>query len=279
MPWAPSQSWSTMRPSPRPGGRRCPAPSRAPKPRQGRPARRCQTRLAGVRQHAAGRLPAALRHRGVRGLRADAAGVPGHDRRGRRLDHQHHLGGIAAARRRALPRPQRRSAARLRRIQGGARASHPVRRVRSRRPQHRGERAVAVETDPHAGPVVLRPRVRRHRLRRRSSPRRRCGWRWWTRARSPGARSVIARCSTAASGRSHWPSCRGGSGLPTVDKAPPTCQYEKSRCRAGVPMMDKPTGRVVALIVLLIAVAAALRGYLPAQVHGPLRPRAATGRR
>jgi hypothetical protein len=42
---------------------------------------------------------------------------------------------------------------------------------------------------------------------------------------------------------------------------------------SGVPMpgIDKPTGRVVALIVLLIFVAAALRGYLPAQdraVHG-----------
>ena len=31
--------------------------------------------------------------------------------------------------------------------------------------------------------------------------------------------------------------------------------------------IDKPTGRVVALIVLLIVVAAALRGYLPAQDH------------
>ena len=37
-----------------------------------------------------------------------------------------------------------------------------------------------------------------------------------------------------------------------------------------MPGIDKPTGRVVALIVLLIAVAAALRGYLPAQVRGPL---------
>jgi hypothetical protein len=36
-----------------------------------------------------------------------------------------------------------------------------------------------------------------------------------------------------------------------------------------MPGIDKPTGRVVALIVLLIAVAAALRGYLPAQVRGP----------
>jgi hypothetical protein len=35
-------------------------------------------------------------------------------------------------------------------------------------------------------------------------------------------------------------------------------------------MMDKPTGRVVALIVLLIAAAAALRGYFPTEVHGPL---------
>src|SRR5689334_3367079 len=35
-------------------------------------------------------------------------------------------------------------------------------------------------------------------------------------------------------------------------------------------MMDKPTGRVVALIVLLIAAAAALRGYFTAHVHGPL---------
>ncbi|OBK44619.1 hypothetical protein A5655_13700 [Mycobacterium sp. 1081908.1] len=33
--------------------------------------------------------------------------------------------------------------------------------------------------------------------------------------------------------------------------------------------MDKPTGRVVALIVLLILVAAALRGYFPAQGHAP----------
>lgn len=32
-----------------------------------------------------------------------------------------------------------------------------------------------------------------------------------------------------------------------------------------MPGMDKPTGRVVALIVLLLVVAAALRGYLPAQ--------------
>ena len=37
-----------------------------------------------------------------------------------------------------------------------------------------------------------------------------------------------------------------------------------------MPGIDKPTGRVVALIVLLIAAAAALRGYLPAQVRGPL---------
>ena len=43
---------------------------------------------------------------------------------------------------------------------------------------------------------------------RRSSPRRRCGWRWWTQARLPGARSVIWRCSTAASGRSRWVSYR-----------------------------------------------------------------------
>jgi hypothetical protein len=37
-----------------------------------------------------------------------------------------------------------------------------------------------------------------------------------------------------------------------------------------MPGIDKPTGRVVALIVLLIAAAAALRGYLPAQARGPL---------
>src|SRR5947209_8983211 len=38
---------------------------------------------------------------------------------------------------------------------------------------------------------------------------------------------------------------------------------------SGVPMpgIDRPTGRVIALIVLLIVVAAALRGYLPAQDH------------
>jgi hypothetical protein len=35
-----------------------------------------------------------------------------------------------------------------------------------------------------------------------------------------------------------------------------------------MPGIDKPTGRVVALIVLLIVVAAALRGYLPAHQHG-----------
>jgi hypothetical protein len=34
-----------------------------------------------------------------------------------------------------------------------------------------------------------------------------------------------------------------------------------------MPGIDKPTGRVVALIVLMIFVAAALRGYLPAQDH------------
>lgn len=34
-----------------------------------------------------------------------------------------------------------------------------------------------------------------------------------------------------------------------------------------MPGMDKPTGRVVALIVLLLVVAAALRGYLPAPQH------------
>jgi hypothetical protein len=34
-----------------------------------------------------------------------------------------------------------------------------------------------------------------------------------------------------------------------------------------MPGIDKPTGRVIALIVLLIIVAAALRGYLPAQDH------------
>jgi hypothetical protein len=40
---------------------------------------------------------------------------------------------------------------------------------------------------------------------------------------------------------------------------------------SGVPMpgMDKPTGRVVALIVLLVLVAAALRGYLPASERSP----------
>ena len=34
-------------------------------------------------------------------------------------------------------------------------------------------------------------------------------------------------------------------------------------CCSGVPMCDKATGRVVAVLVLLIAIAAALRGYLP----------------
>jgi hypothetical protein len=46
---------------------------------------------------------------------------------------------------------------------------------------------------------------------------------------------------------------------------------KKANCRdrgrqvCQMPGIDKPTGRVVALIVLLITVAAALRGYLPAQ--------------
>jgi Domain of unknown function (DUF4129) len=41
---------------------------------------------------------------------------------------------------------------------------------------------------------------------------------------------------------------------------------------SGVPMpgIDKPTGRVVALIVLLITIGAALHGYLPAIGRGPL---------
>ncbi|WP_197281270.1 MULTISPECIES: DUF4129 domain-containing protein [unclassified Mycobacterium] len=38
-----------------------------------------------------------------------------------------------------------------------------------------------------------------------------------------------------------------------------------------MPGMDKPTGRVVALIVLLLVVSAALRGYLPAAHHAERR--------
>ena len=41
---------------------------------------------------------------------------------------------------------------------------------------------------------------------RTNSPGRQCSWRWWTPPWSPGARSVIVRYSTAASGRSPWPS-------------------------------------------------------------------------
>ena len=44
-----------------------------------------------------------------------------------------------------------------------------------------------------------------------------------------------------------------------------------------MPGMDKPTGRVVALIVLMIFVAAALRGYLPAQGRA-VRGEAGNGR-
>ena len=48
----------------------------------------------------------------------------------------------------------------------------------------------------------------------------------------------------------------------------------------GLPLMsDKPTGRVVAVIVLLILVAAALRGYFPGARPGvATRSRAAVGR-
>ena len=49
-----------------------------------------------------------------------------------------------------------------------------------------------------------------------------------------------------------------------------TCQDEVTECRdsgcnrsSGVAMVDKATGRVVAVMVLLIAIAASLRGYLP----------------
>ena len=117
-------------------------------------------------------------------------------------DHQHHFGGVPAARRRTLSGPCRRGAARLRRIQGGARASHCVRGVRSGRPQHRGECAVTVEADYDARPVLLRHRIRLTPPPRTNSPGRQCSWRWWTPAWSPGARSVIVRCSTAASARS-----------------------------------------------------------------------------
>ncbi|BBN49553.1 hypothetical protein MAHJHV58_35950 [Mycobacterium avium subsp. hominissuis] len=76
------------------------APGRPPAPsvrrRQTGVGRR-QTGLAGLRQHAAARLPAAFRHRRLRRLRADAEGVPRHDRGGRRSDHQHHLGRLPAA--------------------------------------------------------------------------------------------------------------------------------------------------------------------------------------
>ncbi|OBI09964.1 DUF4129 domain-containing protein [Mycobacterium scrofulaceum] len=44
-----------------------------------------------------------------------------------------------------------------------------------------------------------------------------------------------------------------------------------------MPGVDKATGRVVALIVLLLAVSAALRGYLPAPHHGPRGEAAGSG--
>lgn len=70
-----------------------------------------------------------------------------------------------------------------------------------------------------------------------------------------------------------------------------TCQYGASRCReaafkeaadkpvGGVPMpgLDKPTGRVVALVVLLLVVTAALRGYLPVP-HQAVRSEPGSGR-
>src|ERR1700753_2205 len=40
-------------------------------------------------------------------------------------------------------------------------------------------------------------------------------------------------------------------------------QQRQATGLSGVPMMDRATGRVVAVIVLLIAIAASLRGYLP----------------
>ena len=65
------------------------------------------------------------------------------------------------------PYPDRsaRSPARLRRLQVGAGAPDSVRGVRPCRPQHRGERAGAVQTDHDAGPVLLRPSFRRRQYR------------------------------------------------------------------------------------------------------------------
>ena len=78
------------------------APGRPPKPgaapKAAKPACRGeggQRRLAWLPLDSAGRLPPALRHRPVRRLRADAAGLPGHVRRRLRRDHQRHLGGLA----------------------------------------------------------------------------------------------------------------------------------------------------------------------------------------
>ena len=69
------------------------------------------------------------------------------------------------------------------------------------------------------------------------------------------------------------PACRAGrASLNCTDRWQSgrlTCQDGQKAATAagnrssGVPMMDKATGRVVAVIVLLIAIAASLRGYLP----------------
>src|SRR6201999_2367008 len=50
-------------------------------------------------------------------------------------------------------------------------------------------------------------------------------------------------------------------------------QQRQATGLSGVPMTDKATGRVVAVIALLIAIAASLRGYLPGvEQAGQRRP-------
>jgi 7-alpha-hydroxysteroid dehydrogenase len=100
------------------------APGRPPAPGAPTPqkksvrhqSRRAASGLAAVRRNTRARLSAALRNRGVRGLRADAVGGAGHDRRRPRGDRQHQLGRLPHPRDGPLPRLLRRRAARLRRL-------------------------------------------------------------------------------------------------------------------------------------------------------------------
>ena len=174
--------------------------SRAPSPPSAELPRR-QTRLAGLRQYAVAGLSAALRHRGFCRLRADAIGVPRHDRGGRWLDHQHHLGRVAVPG--DGPYPDRSGGV----LPGYGGSKAALEHLTQCAAFDLADHNIAVNA-LSPSKAILTPGLATMRAnslippRRMNSPGQQLNWRWRIRAWSPGARSAIGRFSTAASGHS-----------------------------------------------------------------------------